>query len=303
MRSRSKVTWLTLSLLFMLGSAFGVLSTTPVSELYLQDPQQEEEKPRNFPIKKTTHTTVEDLQQKVPLDAPLPEGLPHLAVKTTVEYDLRTGSYVMRTRVGETEIATPFTMSDKEFYDFSGRQELSAYWKELNAKNEVDNEDKFSITDMKFSLGPADKVFGPGGVQIKTQGSAELVFGIKSNKLDNPALTERMRKTTIFDFDEKIQLNVTGNVGDKVNFNMNYNTESTFDFDQKMLKLNYKGNEDDIIQSIQAGNVSMQLNSSLISGSTALFGVRTDLKFGKLNISAIASQQESETQTVSSKGG
>ena len=298
MRSRSKVTWLTLSLLFMLGSAFGVLSTTPVSELYLQDPQQEEEKPRNFPIKKTTHTTVEDLQQKVPLDAPLPEN-----VKTTVEYDLRTGSYVMRTRVGETEIATPFTMSDKEYYDFSGRQELSAYWKELNAKNEVDNEDKFSITDMKFSLGPADKVFGPGGVQIKTQGSAELVFGIKSNKLDNPALTERMRKTTIFDFDEKIQLNVTGNVGDKVNFNMNYNTESTFDFDQKMLKLNYKGNEDDIVQSIQAGNVSMQLNSSLISGSTALFGVRTDLKFGKLNISAIASQQESETQTVSSKGG
>ena len=107
----------------------------------------------------------------------------------------------------------------------------------------------------------------------------------------------------MFDFDEKIQMNVTGTVGDKVNFNMNYNTESTFDFDQKLVKLNYKGNEDDIIRSIQAGNVSMQLNSSLISGSTALFGLRTDLQFGKLSISAVASQQESETKTVSSKGG
>ena len=298
MRFRSKVSWLTVSLQLMLGSAFGVLSTTSVSELYLQDPQQEESKPKTFPIKKTSHTTAEEVQTKLPLDAPLPEN-----VKTTVEYDIRTGSYVMRTKVGETEIATPFSMTNQEYFEYSAKNELSDYWKELNKKGDKNNEDKFSITDMKFSLGPADKIFGPGGVQIKTQGSAELIFGIKSNKLDNPALTERMRKTTIFDFDEKIQLNVNGSVGDKVNFNMNYNTESTFDFDQKMLKLNYKGNEDDIIQSIQAGNVSMQLNSALISGSTALFGVRTDLKFGKLNISAIASQQESETQTVSSRGG
>ena len=98
-------------------------------------------------------------------------------------------------------------------------------------------------------------------------------------------------------------MNVTGSVGDKVNFGMNYNTESSFEFDQQMVKLAYKGKEDDIIKNIQAGNVSMQLNSALISGSTALFGVKTELQFGKLSISAVASQQESETKTVSSKGG
>ena len=298
MRFGLKVTWLSLFLLLLLGTTFGVLNTTSQSAVHLQDPQPEKEQPQSFPIKKTTHATIPEIQTKLPLDAPLPEN-----VKTTVEYDLRSGSYVMRTKVGEIEITTPFTMTNKEYYDYSGKEEMAGYWQELNEKANVDNEDKFSITDLKFSLGPADKVFGPGGVQIKTQGSAELIFGIKTNKLENPALTERMRKTTIFDFDEKIQMNVNGSVGDKVNFNMNYNTESTFDFDQKLLKLNYKGNEDDIIQSIQAGNVSMQLNSSLISGSTALFGIRTDLRFGKLNISAIASQQESETQTVSSKGG
>ena len=251
-----------------------------------------------FEISPSFHEDYQQITQKIPLDAPLPDN-----VKTTVEYDIKTGNYVMRTRVGDLEIATPFSFSNQEYFEYSGQNEMKEYWDDLNAKQETDNEEKFNITDMKFSIGKADKVFGPGGVQIRTQGSAELIFGVKSNKLDNPALTERMRKSTIFDFDEKIQMNVTGSVGDKVNFNLNYNTQATFDFDQKLVKLNYKGNEDDIIRSIQAGNVSMQLNSSLITGSTALFGLRTDLQFGKLSISAIASHQESETKTVSSKGG
>ncbi len=253
---------------------------------------------RIYQIKKITHDTYEQLNQKFPMDAPLPEN-----VLSNIEYDLKTGNYVLKTKVGEMEITTPFSMNAKEYLNYSAKKEIQAYWKELINKDTTSIDDKFSITDLKFNIGKADKVFGPGGVQIRTQGSAELIFGVKTNKIDNPALTERMRTTVTPDFDEKIQMNVTGSVGDKINIGMNYNTESTFDFDQKMLKLAYKGKEDDIIQNLQAGNVSMQLNSSLISGSTALFGIKTDLKFGKLNISAIASQQESETKTVSSKGG
>jgi len=254
--------------------------------------------PSRFPIKKFTQNTYEELSTEYPMDAPQPEN-----VKSVVEYDTKSGNYVLRTFVGENEIATPFLMTEQEYRNFSAKQDIQSYWKEKNAKSDKNNEDKFSISDMKFNIGAADKIFGPGGVQIKTQGSAELVFGFKTNSIDNPALTERMRKSNIFDFDEKIQLNVTGQVGDKVNFGLNYNTESSFDFDQKMVKLAYKGKEDDIIKSIEAGNVSMQLNSSLISGSTALFGIKTELQFGRLNVTAIASQQESQTQTVSSKGG
>jgi cell surface protein SprA len=96
---------------------------------------------------------------------------------------------------------------------------------------------------------------------------------------------------------------VNGKVGEKLNFNMSYNTEASFSFDQQNLKLNFKGQEDDIIQSLEAGNVSMTLNNSLIRGSSALFGIKTDLKFGKLRVQALLSQQNSESQTVSSKGG
>ena len=266
------------------------ITTTPV------DTNQQSK--LKFPIKKITQNTYEELNTKYAMDAPKPDN-----VKSVVEYDTKSGNYVLRIFAGNNEIATPFLMTDQEYRAYSAQKEMQSYWKEKNNKATVNNEDKYSKSDLKFNIGAADKVFGPGGVQIKTQGSAELIFGYKTNKIDNPALTEQMRKSNIFDFNEKIQLNVNGTVGDKVNFGLNYNTESSFDFDQKMVKLAYKGKEDDIIKSIEAGNVSMPLNSSLITGSTALFGIKSEMQFGRLNVTAIASQQESQTQTVSSKGG
>lgn len=285
--------------ILVVGLAFaGIRTEMEVVALPPVDELENKSDTTAFKINRIVHDNYEDLSKKPAMNAPVPDN-----IKTTVEFDTKTGQYVMRTKAGDMEIATPFMMDEKEYFKFSGKQEMTSYWKEINSKAQKNNEDKFSITDMKFNIGKADKIFGPGGVQIKTQGSAELIFGVRNNKIDNPALTERMRTSTIPEFDEKIQLNVTGSVGDKVNVGLNYNTESTFEFDQKMVKLGYKGKEDDIIQNLQAGNVSMQLNSALISGSTALFGLKTDLQFGKLSISALVSQQESETKTVSSKGG
>lgn len=249
-------------------------------------------------VKQLGQDTYEDLDLSYPFDLQNPEN-----ITTQVEYDPATGNYIIHTRMGDTDIATPFMMTESEYRDYAARKAIQEYWKEKNNTGERNNEEKFNITDMKFDIGPADKIFGPGGVRLRTQGSAELQFGFNHNYIDNPALTEKSRKNNIFDFDNKIQLNVNGKVGDKVNFNMNYNTEASFDFDQQAVKLAYKGKEDDIIQNIEAGNVSMTLNSSLITGSQALFGIKTDLQFGKLKVQAIVTQQNSESQTVSSKGG
>ncbi len=251
-----------------------------------------------FPISKYNQDTYEDLDSKSPMDAPMPEN-----VKSIVDYDPSSGLYILRTYVGDTEIITPYAMTEQEYYDYSAKQAMNRYWREKDASGEKNNEDKFSLTDMKFNIGAADKLFGPGGVQVKTQGSAELLFGISHRKIDNPSISERQRKSTTPDFDQKIQLNVNAKVGTRINFNMNYNTESSFSFDQKTVKLAYQGEEDDIIQALEAGNVSMQTSNSLISGGTSLFGIRTDLKFGKLKVSAIATQQQSESKRVSSKGG
>jgi len=224
-------------------------------------------------------------------------------VTTSVEYQPETGTYVIRTKMGNTEISTPYMLTQEEYNQYAERQIMHRYWQQKIGEVEHNNEKKFDITDMKFNIGPADKVFGPGGVQLKMQGSADLMFGFKHQYIANPSLTPRARNNNIFDFDEKIQASVQGKVGTKLNFNLTYNTEASFAFDQQNLKLNYKGEEDDIIQSIEAGNVTMDLPSSLIRGSKALFGIKTNLKFGKFRIQALVSQQNSQAQTVSSKGG
>ena len=238
------------------------------------------------------------VQPKSSLDLADPDN-----ITTTVEYQPETGLYVIHTRIGDTDVTTPYMLTQDEYNQYAERQLMHKYWQQKISEVEHNNETKFDITDMKFNIGPADKVFGPGGVQLKMQGSAELLFGFKHQYIANPSLTLRARNNNIFDFDEKIQASIQGKVGTRLNFNMSYNTEASFSFDQQNLKLNYKGEDDDIIQSIEAGNVTMDLPSSLIRGSKALFGIKTNLKFGKLKIQALISQQNSEAQTVSSKGG
>lgn len=236
-------------------------------------------------------------------DSAMWNPIPLNDIQTAVEYQPETGTYLMRTKIGDVEVATPYLLTQEEYNQYAERQIMHRYWQQKISEVEHNNEKKFDITDMKFNIGPADKVFGPGGVQLKMQGSAELLFGFKHQYIANPSLTVRARNNNIFDFDEKIQASIQGKVGTKLNFNLSYNTEASFSFDQQNLKLNYKGEDDDIIQSIEAGNVSLDLPSSLIRGSKALFGIKTNLKFGKFRIQALISQQNSESQSVSSQGG
>ncbi|MDE6078054.1 MAG: cell surface protein SprA, partial [Muribaculaceae bacterium] len=197
-----------------------------------------------------------------------------------------------------------YMMTPEEYNRLMTRREMFSHFQQRNAES-FENKDKqpFNILDMNFALGPLEKVFGPGGVRLTTQGSIQLSMGIKSNKTDNPALSLRSRRKTFFNFDQKIQANIGASVGDKLKFNMSYNTDATFDFDSKNLKLNYEGKEDEIIKNIEAGNVSMTTGSSLIRGGTALFGLKSKLQFGKLTLTGILSQQNSESQTVNTQGG
>ena len=225
-------------------------------------------------------------------------------ITTEAVYDSETNCYVIHTKIGDREITTPFILSADDYNNMELRKSMMDYYRQKNAElYENKDKEKFNIFDMKFSLGPLEKVFGPGGVQLKTQGSVQVQMGIKSNKTDNPALPASARRKTYFDFDQKIQATIDASVGDKLKFNMTYNTDATFDFDSQNLKLQYEGKEDEIIKSIEAGNVSMTTGSSLIKGSTALFGLKTKLQFGKLTVTALVSQQNSESQTINTKGG
>ena len=249
-------------------------------------------------IQRTQPIFDEDLSQGS-ADLQRPENM-----KQTVEYNDTIERYIIGNKVAGTYVSTPTMMTFDEYMKWSERKMIYDFFRSKNEEVlQTKGKEKFDFMDMHFDLGPAEKIFGPGGVRIKTQGTAELKFGATFKNIDNPSLPIRNRKTTTMDFDEKINLNVNGKVGDKVNMNINYNTDATFDFDAQSMKLKYDGKEDEIIKLVEGGNVSFPGNSSLITGASALFGLRTDFQFGKLKLQTVISQKKSSSSSVSSKGG
>lgn len=249
-------------------------------------------------IQRTQPYSLSNLYQS-PLDLKRPDNLQYQVV-----YNDTIDRYIIGNRMGSTWLSAPIMLTPKEYLAWTEQQQRNSYFRKQNDEIfQAKGKEKFDFSDMHFDLGPAEKIFGPGGIRVKTQGSAELKFGINKKNIDNPSLPIRNRKTTMMDFDEKINLNVNGKVGDKVNMNLNYNTDATFDFDAQNMKLKYDGKEDEIIKLVEAGNVSFPSNSSLIKGASSLFGVRTDMQFGKLKLQMVASQKKSASKSVSTRGG
>ncbi len=249
-------------------------------------------------IQLTQPYSLSDLYQS-PLDLQRPDNM-----KYDVVYNDTLNRFVIGNRMGNTWLSAPIMLTPEEYNSWTEMNERSAFFRKKNDEiYQTKGKEKFDFSDMHFDLGPAEKIFGPGGIRVRTQGSAELKLGMNKKSIDNPSLPIRNRKTTMMNFDEKINLNVNGKVGDKVNMNLNYNTDATLDYDAQNMKLKYDGKEDEIIKLVEAGNVSFPSNSSLVKGASSLFGVRTDMQFGKLKLQMVASQKKSASKSVSSRGG
>lgn len=238
-------------------------------------------------------------QTKKPFDFKDP-----LNLNRKVVYDPETGTYVFSETLGEGEepipLGTPYEMTPEEYYKYDVDRALQEYWRkkvEGETASEVALIPDLTVPNQRFK-----EIFGNNKIEIRPQGSAELSFGINSSRTDNPVIPEKQRRITTFDFDQRIQLNVLGSIGDKLKLQMAYNTQATFDF-ENITKLNYEGYDDDIIQGIEVGNVSMPLSGSLISGSQSLFGVLTKLKFGRLTVTSVLSQQKGQKKEIEIAGG
>ena len=187
-----------------------------------------------FPVAETTPGTIGDIQQR-PLDLKSPAN-----IVTDTVYNENDGTYLLSTRLGtNTTLGAPILLTPEEYAKWQERSAMNLFFRKKNyeAWENSQKKNKFDFTDMHFDLGPAEKIFGPGGVRVKTQGNAELKIGYSIQTIDNPALPSRSRRTNSFDFDEKINLNVRGSVGDKMNMDFNYNTEATFSYDAKKINL------------------------------------------------------------------
>ena len=219
-----------------------------------------------------------------------------------VSYDLTTNQYYIQNKIGGLNIGKERVFNFQEYQDYKMNKSISEYWNLKSGERKGNQTSALGLPKLYIPGQTFDRIFGGNAVDIRPQGSAELIFGLKINRLDNPSLPEEQRKTSSFDFQEKIQMNVIGKIGDKLKLTTSFNTESTFDFENQM-KLEYTGYEDEIIKKIEVGNVSLPLNGTLITGSQSLFGFKTQLQFGRTTITGILTQQKSTTSEIEVSGG
>lgn len=222
-------------------------------------------------------------------------------VTTNEEYDPEENQYILERKLGKQSLGAPTIMSFDEYQKLDMQRSLNNYWKSRASANSKTSSSSI-LQPIRIGGETFDRIFGGNTIDIRPQGSAELIFGILSNKNENASLNVRQRRTTNFDFKEKIQMNVSAKIGDKIEFQTNYNTEASFEFENK-LKLKYEGKEDEIIKLIEAGDITFPLNSTLITGSQSLFGIKTQLQFGKTTVTGVYSEQKSQTQSITVQGG
>ena len=228
-------------------------------------------------------------------------------IEQTVEYDPATGQYIISEKIGDEFYRPSSYMTFEEYMEWNKKKQERDYFNQLagvsTGNNNLSALDPMAKFDVQNSV--IDRLFGGTAVDIRPQGSIDLTFGVDFQSVENPILTERQRRQGGFDFDMNIQMNVTGKIGEKLNLTTNYNTSATFNFDNQ-IKLDYNSDlfsEDEIIKKIEAGNVSLPLRGSLIQGAQSLFGLKTEMQFGHLRLTAIASQQQSQRENIQMQGG
>ncbi|RTZ00338.1 cell surface protein SprA [Flavobacterium sp. RSP49] len=229
------------------------------------------------------------------------------SILSAYTYDPVTDRYIYTNSVDGFSINYPIILTPKEYENLVLKESMRDYFKKkvdaIDGKKEGSEIAKRDLLPRYYvKSGLFESVFGSNTIDVKPTGSVEMDLGMRYTKQDNPSFSPRNRTTTSFDFDQRISMSLMGKVGTRLNVNVNYDTQSTFAF-QNLIKLEYAPSEDDIIQKIEVGNVSMPLNSSLIRGAQSLFGVKTQLQFGKTTVTGVFSEQKSQTKSLIAQGG
>jgi len=229
-------------------------------------------------------------------------------IKQEVEYDPESGYYIVTEKIGDEFYRAPTYMTFNEYIEYRNKKQQREQFGRMSGVDaprarfgEVLN--PIERIDLGSSL--VDRLFGGTDVTIEPKGNIDLTFGVDYQRIQNPFIPPRLQSQGGFDFDMDIQMNVEGNIGEKMNLDFNYDTNASFDFDNK-IKIDYDSeqfSEDDIIKKIEAGDVSLPLRSNLIQGPQKLFGVKTVAQFGRLTLTGVASQQRSERKDLQIENG
>ncbi|MGN7515322.1 MAG: cell surface protein SprA [Allomuricauda sp.] len=259
----------------------------------------------NLMAQETNEQAQDSVKTGIELGRLIMENPDSIVAKYT--YDPKTNTYVYTESIGDFNVNYPVILTPEQYYDLVEKEQMKSYFKQkadaYAGKKEGSEEARRNLLpNFYVNSNFFETIFGGNTIEVIPQGSVAMDLGVLWQKNDNPALSPRNRTNLSFDFDQRISLSLLGKVGERLQVTANYDTEATFDF-QNLVKLDYTPTEDDILQKIEVGNVSMPLNSSLITGAQSLFGVKTQLQFGKTTVTAVFSEQRSQNNTVVAQGG
>lgn len=227
-------------------------------------------------------------------------------IKRNIEYDPKTKQYYIVEKIGTRYYRTPVSFSMEEFIRLQGEKDERDYFKKRSALLANMNRRLFK-PKLKMSNDWFNRIMGVGPdgkvkVEIKPTGYVEMLAGYQGQNTKNPTLPERARKNGLFDFNMNSQLQVDAQIGEKLKLPINYNTLANFNFENQ-LKLDYKGQDDQILKVFQAGNTNFSTRGTLIPGAQSLFGIKTTLQFGKLFVTSVLANQQSQRQSLGLQGG
>jgi len=226
-------------------------------------------------------------------------------VKRKVEYDAASKRYFLTDMIGSGYQRTSSTLNFDEFWKLKTAKDEQAYFRQransIGVLNRKITRPKSKVFDSYF-----DRLFGKTGsdlkVDIKPVGEINIKAGYQGQNVKNPTLPERARRNGGFDFDANTNFSMNASIGDKLKFPINLNTLSNLGFDNQ-IKLNYKGKKDEIVKAVEAGNINFISRSTLIPSTQNLFGLKTQLQFGKLFVTAAIANQKSQRQSMALQGG
>nr|WP_199002768.1 cell surface protein SprA [Flavobacterium sp. ASV13] len=229
------------------------------------------------------------------------------SILSAYRYDPITDRYIYTSSVDGFNINYPIVLTPKEYEDLVLKESRRDYFRKkadaIDGKKAGSEAAKKNLLPRYYiNSGFFESIFGSNTIDVKPTGSVEMDLGVRYTKQDNPSFSPRNRSSLTFDFDQRISMSLMGKIGTRLEVNANYDTQSTFAF-QNLFKLAYTPSEDDIVQKVEVGNVSMPLNSTLIRGAQSLFGVKTVLQFGKTTVTGVFSEQKSQTKSIVAEGG
>ncbi|MBL7729812.1 MAG: cell surface protein SprA [Chitinophagaceae bacterium] len=227
-------------------------------------------------------------------------------IKRTIEYDPKTKQYYIVEKIGNRYYRTPTAFTMEEFLKLQGQKDEEDYFRKraslLANMNRRMFKPKFKVSNDWFNrimgVGPDGKV----KVNINPTGNVDLFMGYQGQNIKNPTLPERARRNGGLDFNMNSQFQVDASIGEKLKLPINYNTLANFNFENQ-LKLDFRGKDDDILKQFQLGNTSFSSKGTLIPGAQSLFGIKTQLQFGKLYATMVMANMQSQRQSQNLQGG